>query len=86
MLDQWLTYGQKNPNPYCLFRVIDITEKGKPDVDFIGFLGTELLNSYRNLKELKFRYENSDKRELFLNNLFSPFACRFGASCHAFWE
>lgn len=74
MLNQWLTYTDKTPNPYGSFRVIDITEKSNPDADVMNFLGLEILNSFRNLGELKFRYEKSDKNELiaYIENYVFP--------------
>ena len=73
MINDWLSHIEKTPSPYELFRVIDVVEKFTADHKVYKYLANETLSAYRNLDELKFRYEKTDEstlREYLINNVF----------------
>lgn len=74
MLKDWLSYTEKNPSPYGFFRIIDVVEKKSADKAVYEYLGEQILSAYRNLNELKFRYEKSDEASLrdYLSNYVFP--------------
>jgi hypothetical protein len=73
MINDWLSHTEKSPSPYGFFRVIDIVEKVTADQKVYEYLAKEVLSAYRNLDELKFRYEKTDEITLqgyLQNNVF----------------
>ncbi len=63
MLEYWLKIS-KNNFPDYVFSIIEITEKESPNGDVKSYLARQLLNSYRNLDFLKFRYAEEAKEKL----------------------
>lgn len=64
MIDKWLNYLERNPNLYNTFRLIDVTEICDPDESILDLLGSELIDSYRNLDSLKKFYETESPEKL----------------------
>lgn len=73
MLKKWLSIKEVVPSPY-VFRLINVVEKGSPDEAIRGFLGKEILTSYRNLEYLKFKYREEPKQKLidYIDNYVIP--------------
>lgn len=73
MITDWLSYSEKSPSPYGLFRVINVVEKLSADQNVCEYMTEEVLSAYRNFDELKFRFENLDAAALkayLLSNVF----------------
>jgi len=73
MLKKWLTVKEAKSSPY-IFRLINVVEKASPDGAVRGFLGKEILTSYRNLEYLKFKYREEPKQKLidYINDYVIP--------------
>lgn len=72
MLHNWLNRVNRTTRPY-VFNVIDISEKAALDDDIKNYLGTEILEQYRNKSYLKRQFENEDIHKLInyiKNNVF----------------
>ncbi len=55
MIKNWLEYNEENKAKY-VFKLVQITEKDKPDDDLINLLKETILTSYRSLKFYEFHF------------------------------
>ena len=63
MIENWLEYNKEDEQKF-VFTLVEITEKGRPDDDFVKLLQEEILISYRSedFYEFHFRETASEKQ------------------------